>query len=149
MSHELRTPLNAVIGYSQLLQETCQGRIGGRLRRDLGRIERAGEMLLQIVNQVLDFSKAEANQLALHAETFDVAGVLREIVETVQPMASGNGNRVSAAVSADSGAVHTDLTRFRQSLLNLVANACKFTHNGEVSVEVAAGAGRRRWIGWW
>ena len=136
MSHELRTPLNAVIGYSQLLQETCREASVEGLTRDLGRIERAGEMLLQIVNQVLEFSKAEANQIALHAETFEVAGVLREIVETVQPMAGRNGNRVSAAVSADSGTIHSDLSRFRQSLLNLVANACKFTHHGEVSVEV-------------
>ena len=136
MSHELRTPLNAVIGYSQLLQETCAEAPAEELTLDLGRIERAGEMLLEIVNQVLDFSKAEANEIALHAETFDVAGVLRDIVETVQPMASRNGNRVRATICTDSGAIHTDIARFRQSLLNLVANACKFTHNGEVAVLV-------------
>jgi signal transduction histidine kinase len=136
MSHELRTPLNAIIGYSQLLQETCQDGSVEDLTRDLGRIERAGEMLLQIVNQVLDFSKAEAEQIALHPETFDVATILRDIVDTVQPMAGRNGNRVFAVVGAESGEVYTDLTRFRQSLLNLVANACKFTHQGEVAVEV-------------
>ena len=134
MSHELRTPLNAVIGYSQLLQETC--REGGveDLVRDLRRIERAGDMLLQIVNQVLDFSKAEANEIVLHPETFDVDEVLREIVDTVEPMAARNGNRLTTETGSGGGEVHTDLTRFRQSLLNLAANACKFTQNGEVSL---------------
>jgi len=136
MSHELRTPLNAVIGYSQLLQETCRDYPIEGLTRDLGRIERAGDILLQIVNQVLDFSKAEANEVALHPETFAVDDVLREIVETVEPLAARNGNRLSTEIGPDNGEVHTDLTRFRQSLLNLVANACKFTRDGDVQVAV-------------
>jgi len=136
MSHELRTPLNAVIGYSQLLQETCHDGDAGALSRDLRRIERAGDMLLQIVNQVLDFSKAEAYEIVLHPETFDVDEVLREIVDTVEPMAARNGNRLTTEIGSDGGEVHTDLTRFRQSLLNLAANACKFTQNGEISLAV-------------
>jgi signal transduction histidine kinase len=135
MSHELRTPLNAIIGYSQLLQETCRDYPIDGLNRDLHRIEQAGDMLLQIVNQVLDFSKAEADEIVLHPETFVVGDVLRTIVETVEPLAMRNGNRLTAE-AGDGGAVHTDLTRFRQSLLNLVANACKFTRNGNVSVAV-------------
>jgi signal transduction histidine kinase len=136
MSHELRTPFNAIIGYSQLLQETCETSSSEELTRDLGRIERSGEMLVQIVNQVLDYSKMEASQLSLHPESFEVAKVLRDIAETVAPMAARNGNRLSTEVGPDDGAVHTDLTLFRQSLLNLVANACKFTHQGDVQVVV-------------
>jgi signal transduction histidine kinase len=136
MSHELRTPLNAIIGYSQLLQETFQGNDAGGLVRDLTRIERAGNMLLQMVNQVLDFSKAEAGRIVLHPETFDVRAVLRDIVATVEPLAAQNGNRLTVDVPENGAEVHTDLTRFRQSLLNLVANACKFTRGGDVSVMV-------------
>jgi signal transduction histidine kinase len=136
MSHELRTPLNAVIGYSQLLQETCQDEGVESLMSDLVRIEKAGEMLLQIVNQVLDFSKAEANEILLHPETFSIDEVLNDVVDTVRPMAGRNGNLIVTQLGLDDGQVHTDLTRFRQSLLNLMANACKFTHNGEVSVAV-------------
>jgi len=136
MSHELRTPLNAVIGYSQLLQETCGEDSIESVRSDLGRIEKAGGMLLYIVNQVLDFSKVEANEVRLHAETFTVDTVLTDVVDAVRPMAAQNGNRLSTELGLDDGQVHTDLTRFRQSLLNLVANACKFTRNGEVSVAV-------------
>ena len=136
MSHELRTPLNAVIGYSQLLQETCQDSPVEGLARDLHRIERAGEMLLQIVNQVLDFSKAEADEVLLHPESFAWTTCSR-----YRRHGAADGRAATAIVSAremgpDDGEVHTDLTRFRQSLLNLVANACKFTRNGEVSVAV-------------
>jgi signal transduction histidine kinase len=134
MSHELRTPLNAIIGYSQLLQETYQGRDAGALIRDLMRIERAGNMLLGMVNQVLDFSKAEAGRMVLHPETFDVRTVLCDVVTAVEPLAAQNGNRLTVNIPESAARVHTDLTRFRQSLLNLVANACKFTRNGEVRV---------------
>ena len=136
MSHELRTPLNAIIGYSQLLQETFAGSGIDGLERDLGRIERAGQMLLQIINQVLDFSKIEANEIVLRPETFSVDEVVREIATTVEPLAAQNGNRLTAGTGTGADTVHMDLARFRQSLLNLVANACKFTHDGEVSIEV-------------
>ena len=136
MSHELRTPLNAIIGYSQLLQETYQDHHSEGLIRDLSRIERAGNMLVHMVNQVLDFSKAEADKIVLHAETFDVHTVLRDILATVEPLALQNGNRLTVDIPAAGAEVHTDLVRFRQSLLNLVANACKFTRDGEVSVVV-------------
>jgi signal transduction histidine kinase len=136
MTHELRTPLNAIIGYSQLLQETYQGRHIEGLIRDLARIERAGNMLLHMVNQVLDFSKAESGRIALDPETFDVRTVMRDVVAAVEPLASQNRNRLTVDIPEDAAEVHTDLARFRQSLLNLVANACKFTRDGEVSVAV-------------
>jgi signal transduction histidine kinase len=134
MSHELRTPLNAIIGYSQLLQETHENSPIEGLARDLGRIERAGHMLLQIINQVLDFSKIEANEVVLYPESFEVDRVLHQIAATVEPMAAQNGNRLTVQSDAG-GPVFTDLTRFRQSLLNLAANACKFTRNGEVFLD--------------
>ena len=134
MSHELRTPLNAIIGYSQLLQETCQGAAIEGLDRDLGRIERAGQMLVNLVNQVLDFSKVEAGKLVLNPETFDLRKILGEIAETVEPQAAKNGNRLAVEFRSENGQIHNDPARFRQSLLNLVVNACKFTHQGEISV---------------
>jgi signal transduction histidine kinase len=135
MSHELRTPLNAVIGYSQLIQEVCQDRGIEGLAEDLGRIERAGGVLVHLVNQVLDFSKAEAGKIELCPETFLVPSVIEDVIATVAPLAEKNRNRLT--VSADTTEIYADLVRFRQSLLNLVANACKFTADGEVSVEVS------------
>ncbi|MBZ5727315.1 MAG: HAMP domain-containing histidine kinase [Acidobacteriia bacterium] len=134
MSHELRTPLNAVIGYSQLLQEVCAERALEGLTSDLAKIERAGGMLLDLVNQVLDFSKAEAGRIELHPETFDVHAVIQDVMATVGPQALQNRNRLFIRTGGPVE-IHADLTRFRQSLLNLVANACKFTTDGDVSVE--------------
>jgi signal transduction histidine kinase len=137
MSHELRTPLNAVIGYSQLIQEVCQDRGIEGLADDLGRIERAGGVLLHLVNQVLDFSKAEAGRIELYPETFLVPSVVQDVIDTVAPLAGKNRNRLTVNASPDAAEIHADLVRFRQSLLNLVSNACKFTQDGEVSVAVS------------
>jgi signal transduction histidine kinase len=90
-----------------------------------------------LVTQVLDFSKAEAGKIELQPETFDIRSAIQDVIATVGPLATKNRNRVSVRTDPDIQEIHTDLTRFRQSLLNLVANACKFTENGEVSVEVS------------
>ncbi|MDR3700014.1 MAG: HAMP domain-containing sensor histidine kinase [Candidatus Sulfopaludibacter sp.] len=136
MSHELRTPLNAVIGYSQLLRETCAERGIEGIAEDLERIERAGVNLLQMVNQILDYSRAEADRIRLHAEPFDVRQAVQDVVASVGPLAARNRNRVEVEMDGGPLEVLTDEMRFRQSLLNLVANACKFTWDGNVRVEL-------------
>jgi len=136
MSHELRTPLNAIIGYSQLVQEICEERGLVDVVGDLNHIEHAGTMLLHMVNQVLDFSKAEAGMIRLCPETFNVNDVIRNVLETVRPIADQNRNRVSVLAPHEPVRVHADLMRFQQSLLNLVTNACKFTHNGQVNLDL-------------
>jgi signal transduction histidine kinase len=136
MSHELRTPLNAVIGYSQLLQETCEERGIEGMDTDLKRIERAGTNLLHMVTQILDFSKVEADRMQLCPETFDVPHAIHDVVADVGPQAAKNRNKLFVETGDVPFEAHTDLTRFRQSLLNLVANACKFTEDGEVRVQL-------------
>ncbi len=141
MSHELRTPLNAVIGYSQLLQETCQDRAIDGLTPDLEKIERSGGMLLELVNQVLEYSRTEAERVQLHAEAFDARAAIEEVISSVAPQAAKNRNRLQATGEPGPFPVSTDLLRFRQSLLNLVANACKFTEGGDVLGGTAARGG--------
>jgi len=136
MSHELRTPLNAVIGYSQLLQETCQDRGADWMTPDLMKIERSGAVLLEMVNQVLEYSRAEADRVQLRAEAFDARAMVDEVVSSLAPQAARNRNRLQATGEPAPFPVSTDPLRFRQSLLNLVANACKFTEDGSVSVEL-------------
>ncbi len=136
ISHELRTPLNAILGYSQLLQEECRDRGIEDLEADLAKIERAGAILLHLLNQVLDFSKMEAGRRELHVETFDLRPVVEDVLTSVEPLATRNRNRVLVRNLSEDSHLHTDLTGFRQSLMNLVANACKFTSDGEVSLEV-------------
>lgn len=147
MSHELRTPLNAVIGYSQLIQEVCADRGILGLDDDLSRIERAGGLLLSLVNQVLDYSKAEAGKIELHPESFHVRPVIQDVIATVRPLAAKNRNRLSVVAAAGAVEMHADLLRFQQSLLNLVANACKFTQDGDVTVELSSEqTGQADWV---
>jgi len=96
---------------------------------------------------VLDFSKIEAGKIELDPETFDVRAVIDDVLKAVAPLASRNGNHLFARAGEDAAEVYADRTRFRQSLLNLVANACKFTSDGDVSVEARrVHAGRTEWL---
>jgi len=137
MSHELRTPLNAIIGYSEMLQEDCRDRGIDGLEPDLANIEKAGKILLFLINDVLDISKVEAGKMDLCLETFDVAALLQEVMRTAAPLARKNRNRIRVACPADIGEIYADPTRLSQSLLNLISNACKFTENGVVTVEAS------------
>jgi len=135
MSHELRTPLNAVIGYSELLEDelSAAGRSEGA--SDAGRIRLAGRHLLSLINAVLDLSKIEAGKLEAHATAVDAARTVGEVCATMEPAVRANGNRLTVHCSADELCV-TDEVLLKQCLLNLLSNANKFTHNGDVSLEV-------------
>ena len=137
MSHELRTPLNAVIGYSEMLQEEATERGLTDLVPDLKKIHRAGSYLLNLINNVLDLSKIEAGKMELFLETFDVSGMLDDVATTVEPLIVRNGNRLEVACAPDAGALHSDLTKVRQCLLNLLSNAAKFTDHGSIRLEAA------------
>ena len=136
MSHELRTPLNAIIGYSEMLEEETQdlGRV--ETVQDLQKIQAAGKHLLALINDVLDLSKIEAGKMGLHLETFDVTGLIEEIVTTLQPAAAKNGNKIQIEMTDDVGMMRADITKVRQILFNLLSNACKFTDHGTVSIDV-------------
>jgi signal transduction histidine kinase len=146
MSHELRTPLNAIIGYSELLQEVCEERKIEGLTNDLITIQRAGGRLLEMVNQVLDYSKAEAGKTVVNPEKFCVRTVIDEVVATVEPLATKNRNRLKVNAGTAPTEIQSDPARFRQSLMNLVANACKFTADGEVTIEVERETGPEDWM---
>lgn len=137
MSHELRTPLNAVIGYSELLMDECRDRALEDLVPDLERIRSSGNHLLRLVEDVLDLSKIEAGRMQVQNELFDVAGAIRDVVAMVRPAADRNGNRLSVEADTTLGRICADEAKFRQSLLNLMSNACKFTEGGVVSVSAA------------
>ncbi len=135
MSHELRTPLNAIIGYSELMREEAEDMELQSFIRDLAKIESAGKHLLGLINGVLDIAKIEAGKMDLHAETFDVAHMIEDVAATVTPVVEKNGNRFEITASANLGSIHTDLTKVRQGLFNLLGNAGKFTKNGTVRLD--------------
>lgn len=135
MSHELRTPLNAILGYSEMLEEDARAAGDTSAENDLKRILSAGRHLLELVNDVLDISKIEAGALQLHLEPVHSNEIAKEVAATVEPLARKNGNRLEVRVD-EGGFILVDAMKFRQSLLNLLSNACKFTSNGTVSLTV-------------
>jgi signal transduction histidine kinase len=136
MSHELRTPLNAVIGYSEMLQEEVTERGQRELVPDLVKIHSAGKHLLGLINDILDLSKIEAGKMTIHAETFEVPTLLQDVMSTIQPLIEKNGNTLSLETGPELGDMHSDVTRVRQVLLNLLSNASKFTSKGTVTLGV-------------
>jgi signal transduction histidine kinase/DNA-binding response OmpR family regulator len=136
MSHELRTPLNAIIGYSEMLYETAQDEGQDEFLPDLAKIRDAGRHLLGLINDILDLSKIEAGKMDLYLEGVDLAGLVDEVRTIVEPLAAANANRLEVVCPAGLGVFHTDRTKLKQSLLNLLSNAGKFTHEGRVKLEV-------------
>jgi signal transduction histidine kinase/DNA-binding response OmpR family regulator len=137
MSHELRTPLNAIIGYSEMLQEDAADLGAEQFTDDLKKINAAGKHLLELINAVLDLSKIEAGKMELYLESFDVAGLVRDIAAVIQPLAAKNANRLTVDCPDEVGTMRADLTKVRQALFNLLSNACKFTDQGTISLAVA------------
>ncbi len=136
MSHELRTPLNAILGYSELLREEALDAGNGQLAEDLSKIHNAGALLLELINDVLDISKIEAGRMEVHLETFRVADLIKDVTDIVRPIVKKKGNELEVAVGSDVGEMHADMAKVRQSLLNLLSNASKFTENGRVGLTV-------------
>ena len=136
MSHELRTPLNAIIGYSEMLEEEARDAGVESFVADLGKIQVAGKHLLALINDVLDLSKIEAGKMEFAPETFDVREMVLAVATTLRPLVEKNHNTLGVQVMDGTGLMHADLTRVRQVLLNLLSNACKFTENGRILLDV-------------
>ncbi len=148
MSHELRTPLNAIIGVTEMLLEDAQAAAQPDQIEAHERILRAGKHLLALINDILDLSKIEAGKLELSLESVALGPLVEDVVATIRPLASKNGNQVVLECPAAVGTIRTDPTRLRQALLNLASNAGKFTERGTIRVEVGRQAteGGRDWV---
>jgi signal transduction histidine kinase len=136
MSHELRTPLNAILSFSEMLQEDARDQGDADYLPDLAEIHAAGRHLLELINDVLDLSKIEAGRMELYLESFEVPTLVQQVAAIAQPLVEKNGSRLLVECADDVGSMHADLTRVRQSLLNLLSNAAKFTENGTVTLRV-------------
>ena len=144
MSHELRTPLNAIIGYSELIYDENES--GGEIDRavvseDLDKITRSARHLLSLINEVLDISKINAGKFDLIITEFTVQEFIKDVIDMVAPLAEKNNNRLTVNLRNDF-TIFTDRQRLHQVVVNICANACKFTENGdiELSVEHVEGA---------
>ena len=134
MSHELRTPLNAIAGYTQLLSMELRGPITDAQRSDLERIERSEKHLLSLIDDVLSFAKAEAGRIALEPRVVALDRLIGEVVDLVRPELEAK--RLACAVEGCDPPPRAiaDPEKLRQVLVNLLANAVKFTERGGVRV---------------
>ncbi len=143
MSHELRTPLTSVIGFSGLLQSS--GNLPEAERRYADRIATASEALLSVINDILDYSKLEAEAVDLDPQAFDPRAMAEGAVAIVETQCQAKGLTLETVIDADlPGALVGDVGRLRQVTLNFLSNAVKFTTSGTIRLEVTTAGDRLR-----
>ncbi|NTX26321.1 response regulator [Burkholderia pyrrocinia] len=134
MSHEIRTPLNAIIGNLELME---RAQMAAPMRRRLGTIMSSSDALLRVINDVLDLSKAESNQMVLESIPFDLRRVVNDVAAIFRPLADAKNLALTCRVAPDlTDGYVGDSARLRQLVSNLVSNAIKFTKRGGVTIDV-------------
>lgn len=136
MSHELRTPLNAIIGYSEMLYEEAGESGSAEMAGDLVRIVSSGKHLLSLINDVLDLSKIEAGKMQLYLDDVSLPLLVSEVMDNVEPLIASNGNSITVNCDPKIGSIRSDASKLKQVLINVLGNAAKFTHDGEVILSV-------------
>ena len=134
MSHELRTPLNAIIGYSEVLKEELNQAEFEQYYDDVSWIYSSAQQLMALINGVLDFSKISAGRMTIEVQEFDPVALLREVEGMLEPMAHTGNNTLRIAIDGGVRPLCNDPTKFKQCVLNLGSNACKFTHDGTICI---------------
>ena len=130
MSHELRTPLNAILGFSEIIKSAAFGPIGSNYREYAGDIHSSGAHLLSLINEVLDLSKLEAGQFELVEQHVNLADLAESSMRFVEPQAQKGQVGLSHSVEPAASLIRADERRMRQILINILANAVKFTPPG-------------------
>ncbi|MBF0450193.1 MAG: response regulator [Candidatus Magnetomorum sp.] len=135
MSHELRTPLNAILGFSKLMEHNSDA---AELQREyLGIINRSGEHLLELINDVLEMSKIEAGQIKLNLSSFNLHHTIKGIEDMIRGRAEKKGLTFKVDCLNIPHFIKTDVSKFRQVLINLLSNAIKFTDSGAIHLKVS------------
>ena len=138
MSHELRTPLNSILGFSDVMLEELDGPLTETMSNDLKLIQKNGQHLLALINDVLDMAKIEAGRMNLSPEKFYVHEVMDEVVGLTSTLASSKNLALNIEEASDSDIqIFADRTRIRQVMINLVNNSIKFTEQGSVSIRTS------------
>ncbi|WOO41651.1 ammonium transporter [Rubellicoccus peritrichatus] len=136
MSHELRTPLGIITGYTELIQEELKDAGIEGHGDDLETIAQSSRHLLHLINGVLDISKIESGQMEVHLEPIDIAQLIDDLSQTIQPLIRDHQNQLTIKYVSDIGILVADEIKLQQCLLNLLSNAAKFTQNGQISILV-------------
>jgi signal transduction histidine kinase len=134
MSHEFRTPLNAILGYTQMLLQGVNGELSPPQRKNLTRIDSNGRHLLDVINDILDITRIEAGRMPLHVAGFAVAELVDEVLAELGAMIQRSGLDVAREVPDGLPLLESDRQKVKQILVNLLSNALKFTHKGQIRV---------------
>lgn len=132
ISHELRTPMNAVIGYSELISQGMDGPLTARQSEHLGRMQSSSNHLLELIEELLGYARLEAGQDVVHPEPVQLVDTIEQSLELIRPLAEKKGLRIRVEHPNSRVELYTDTRKLRQILVNLLANAVKFSEDGEV-----------------
>jgi len=136
VSHELRTPLHAVISYSEMLLEEMEEGGLEQLAQDQRKVRSAAQHLQALIDELLDFTKLEAGRVELDPDRIELDELVANLLDTVTPLASRNGNRLEVRLADPLGEVRSDRLKLNQCLYNLLSNACKFTERGLITLDI-------------
>ena len=134
MNHELRTPLNAIIGYTGLVQRHGTDVLPQKQIDNLEKVLTSGDHLLKMINTILDISKIEAGRLDVEATEFDVAKLIDECLDLIQPLVKVGRVSLKKELTSEPQMIRTDRDKLKQILVNLLSNAAKFTHQGTITL---------------
>lgn len=134
ISHELRTPLNAIMGYTGLLDAGVAGPLTPAQAEQLHRIDVSARHLLELIEEVLTFSRMEMGREEVHTRTTDLIGLLREVAGRIEPLAHAKGLDFELDIPEEKVRIETDPAKLRQIITNLLSNAVKFTNQGKVKL---------------
>ena len=134
MSHELRTPLNSIIGFTSVLLEPHGDPLTDDTKTALEKVLKNGKHLLQLINDILDYSKIESGRTTINVDADTVASIVANCLVTIEPMVTTKGVKLQTQIEDELPILQTDILKVKQILLNLLSNAAKFTDQGTITV---------------
>ena len=136
VSHELRTPIQSIIGYGELVTEELELAGNFELIEDMDKIAKNSQRLLKMINSLLDLAKVEAGKMELNKTAMNLKDALSSISDTISPLAFKSDNIFTIVYQQNINHIVTDKEKLEQVLINLLGNACKFTHHGEITLTI-------------
>ena len=136
ISHELRTPMSAVMGYTALLADEIYGPVTPEQRVHIGRVRASGNHLMGLIEDLLSFARVEAGHETVNTQAVVLSEVIAQSMELVQPLADSKGLTMRVELPSAPVTLYTDRRKLRQILINLLANAVKFSKTGEISLVI-------------
>ena len=145
ISHEFRTPLNAILGYTWMLLQNMGGTMNAEHRRMVSKVDSNSRNLAALINNVLDISRIEADQIVVDLSMFSVAPLVREVLDELETVVASSSVPVECEVAEDLPLLKSDRQKVKQVLVNLLSNALKFTIAGDIRIKASLAPERGPW----